>query len=124
MGRMTIDKSRIYYYGISNGGIQGVGALALSPHFARGALNVPGGFWSSMMWRSADFSQFALFLAGNYPDPLDRQLLVALSQSLWDYSDPATYAPHILSDPLPGSGGSSCALPSSSAHSSGTPLFT
>lgn len=105
MGRMTIDKSRIYYYGISNGGIQGVGALALSPHFARGALNVPGGFWSRMMWRSADFSQFALFLAGNYPDPLDRQLLVALSQSLWDYSDPATYAPHILSDPLPGSGG-------------------
>lgn len=105
MGRATIDKSRIYYYGISNGGIQGVGALALSPHFARGALNVPGGFWSRMMWRSADFSQLAQFLAASYPDPLDRQLLVALSQSLWDYSDPATYAPHILSDPLPGSGG-------------------
>jgi hypothetical protein len=103
-GRMSFDRSRIYYYGISNGGIQGVTALALNPHIARGALNVPGGFWSRMMWRSANFRELGALLAGAYPDPLDRQLLVAASQALWDYTDPATYAPHLLRDPLPGSG--------------------
>ncbi len=103
--QLSIDKSRIYYYGISNGGIQGLTALTLSPHFARGALCVPGGFWSRMMWRSADFSEFALLLSAAYPDPLDRQVLTALSQPLWDYTDPNTFAPHVLKDPLPGAGG-------------------
>jgi hypothetical protein len=104
-GQKSYDKARIYYYGISNGGIQGATALALSPHISRGALNVPGGFWSRMMWRSANFADLAKFLAAAYPDPFDRQLLVAASQALWDYSDPATYAPHLLRDPLPGSAG-------------------
>ena len=27
---------------------------------------------------------------------------MALTQPLWDYTDPATYAPHLLRDPLPG----------------------
>lgn len=104
-GLRIYDKARIYYYGISNGGIQGATALALSPHFSRGALNVPGGFWSRMMWRSANFAELSQFIAASYPDPFDRQLLVAASQTLWDYTDPATFAPHLLRDPLPGSGG-------------------
>lgn len=105
MGRLLADKSRVYYYGISNGGIQGLTLLALSPHLTRAGLSVPGGFWSQMIFRSSNFRMFGELLAGAYPDPLDRQLLVALSQSLWDASDPATYAAHVLRDPLPGSGG-------------------
>jgi hypothetical protein len=58
-----------------------------------------------MMLRSADFKDLAQFLGVSYPDPLDRQLLLALSQGLWDYSDPATYAPHLLRDPLRDAGG-------------------
>ncbi len=80
-------------------------ALALSPHLQRGALTVPGGFWSQMIWRSSNFSQMATFLSASYPDALDRQLLVALSQAQWDYTDPATYAPYVQKAPLPGSGG-------------------
>lgn len=102
-GRLLVDSKRVYYYGISNGGIQGLTALALSPDLSRAALTVPGGFWSFMMWRSSNFGQLETLIATNYPDALDRQILVALSQSHWDYSDPATYAPHVLRDLLPGS---------------------
>ena len=103
MGRRIFDKTRIYYYGISNGGIQGPTQLAINPHIMRGAMNVPGGFFSRMMWRSANFAKLAQLLSASYPDPLDRQVLVAASQALWDYTDPATYAPHLLRDLLPGS---------------------
>lgn len=102
-GRLLVDSKRVYYYGISNGGIQGLTALALSPDLSRAALTVPGGFWSFMMWRSSNFGQLETLIASNYTDALDRQILIALSQSHWDYTDPATYAPHVLRDLLPGS---------------------
>jgi hypothetical protein len=101
-GRLILDSQHVFYYGISNGGIQGLTALALSPDLGRGCLNVGGGFWSRMLWRSTDFHDLATVLGFSYPDPLDRQVLVALSQPLWDYVDPATYAPHVLQDVLPG----------------------
>lgn len=103
-GRIVLDSKRTSYYGISNGAVQGVLQLALSAELSRGALNVGGGFWSHMIWRSADFKDFAALLAISYPDPIDRQVLVALTQWHWDYTDPATYAPHLLRDFLPGSG--------------------
>ena len=102
MGRALADKNRIYYYGASNGGTQGLTQLALSPHIGRAALVVPGGFWAQLIWRSSGFRAFVDGLTAAYPDPLDRQVLIALSQSLWDVTDPATYASHVLRDPLPG----------------------
>lgn len=105
MGRLLVDSKRVFYYGISNGAIQGMAQLALSPDVSRAALNVGGGFWSQMMFRSSNFGELGALLAANYPDPLDRQLLVALTQWHWDYTDPATYAPHVLRELLPGSGG-------------------
>lgn len=103
-GKVIVDSSQVFYYGISNGGIQGLTFLALSPDVKRGALNVPGGFWSLMMWRSGDFQDLVPLLSSNYHDALDRQLLIALSQQLWDYTDPATYAPYVVKAPLPGTG--------------------
>lgn len=105
MGRLLIDSKRVFYYGISNGAIQGMTQLALSPDVSRAALNVGGGSWSQMMFRSSNFGELGALLAASYPDPLDRQLLVALTQWHWDYTDPATYAPHVLRELLPGSGG-------------------
>jgi hypothetical protein len=37
-----------------------------------------------------------------YPDALEREKLMTLSQLLWDYTDPANYGAHLLHDPLPG----------------------
>jgi hypothetical protein len=104
-GHLVLDHTRVYYYGISNGAIQGLTALALSPDLPRGCLNVGAGFWSHMLWRSTDFHDLAVVLGLSYPDPLDRQVLIALSQPLWDYVDPATYASHVLKDFLPGNSG-------------------
>ncbi|HEX4458441.1 MAG TPA: hypothetical protein VIA18_10755, partial [Polyangia bacterium] len=33
---------------------------------------------------------------------LDAQVSIAATQSEWDYTDPATFAPHVIADPLPG----------------------
>lgn len=104
MGRLLVDTKRVSYFGISNGAIQGLVQLALSPDLSRAALNVGGGFWSQMMFRSSNFGELGALLAASYPDALDRQLLVALTQWHWDYTDPATYAPHVLRELLPGSG--------------------
>lgn len=91
----------IYYYGISDGAIQGTTFMTLTPDIERGALNVGGGPWSFMMFRSSDFPQFKTFIESYYPDRLDQQLLIALSQSLWDFTDPVSYGAHIIKSPLP-----------------------
>lgn len=101
-GRPLIDSSRVYYYGISEGGCQGVTTLALSQDLNRGAMNVPCGFWSMFFWRSSDMHQWELPFSLMYPGALERQKLMVLSQLLWDYTDPANYGGHLLKDPLPG----------------------
>lgn len=100
-GRAVTDGSQIYYYGISNGGIQGGTFMALSRDVVRGVLNVPGCEWTLMMLRSHDFSSLKTFLNSVYPDTLDQQVIIAAIQSYWDYSDQITFAPHVLGAPLP-----------------------
>jgi hypothetical protein len=95
------DNPEIYYYGISDSAIQGTTFMTLTPDIERGALNVGGGPWSFMMFRSSDFPQFKMLIESYYPDRLDQQLLIALSQPLWDFTDPVTYGAHIIKDPLP-----------------------
>jgi hypothetical protein len=103
-GRAITDGSELYYFGISNGGVQGGAFMALSPDVERGVLNVPGCEWSLMIYRSTQFLPLYPLLNAIFPDPLDRQLLVAASQTEWDHTDPASFAPHIVKDPLPGAG--------------------
>lgn len=98
--RAITDGSQIYYYGISDGGIQGGTFMALSKDVTRGVLNVPGSEWSLMMMRSHDFQGLKTFLDSVYPDFLDQQILIAALQSYWDYTDPISFAPHVLGDTL------------------------
>jgi hypothetical protein len=95
------DASQIYYYGISNGGIQGGTYMGLAEDVTRGVLNVPGGDWTLLMQRSTDFSTLQQLLDAEIPDYLDQQHLLALLQPEWDYTDPAGFAPHLLASPLP-----------------------
>ena len=101
-GKPITDGKAAYYFGVSNGGIQGTTVMGLTPDVVRGVLNVPGSEWSLMIYRSADLGQFGRVLGILLPDPLDRQIAIAYTQSEWDHTDPASYAPHLLSDPLPG----------------------
>lgn len=95
------NNPEIYYYGISDGAIQGTTFMTLTPDIERGVLNVGGGPWSFMMFRSSNFPAYKMFLDNYYPDRLDQQILIAITQSLWDFSDPVTYGAHIIKDPLP-----------------------
>jgi hypothetical protein len=102
-GRPVTDGSHIYYIGGSDGGIQGGTFLSLSPDVDRGILDVPGAQWSLLLERSSDFVPFRLLLSNTFTDALDLLTWNALMQSEWDHTDPATFTPHLLTDPLPGS---------------------
>ena len=96
------DGKTLYYLGISNGGIQGVAFSAISRDIERFVFNVSGGWWSLMMQRSNAFYGLSVMLERRYPSALDRLLLISLSQHLWDYTDPISFAAHPLTSPLPG----------------------
>jgi hypothetical protein len=100
-GHPVTDGSAVYYYGISNGGIQGTTFMALSEDVSRGVLNVPGCEWSDLMFRSNDFGPLQSLLSSVLPDPLAQQQLLTLFQPEFDYTDPASFATHIFTDPLP-----------------------
>ncbi len=100
-GRSALDASRAYYYGISLGGIMGTSFLGYSPDCDRGVVNVAGGNWGMLLQRSSNFRGFD-FAFGDYDNRIDRQVLLALSQSLFDTTDPINVAPHLLRDRLPG----------------------
>jgi len=100
-GVPLIDRQELYYYGISQGGIEGGVYLALSPDTTRGVLGVGAANYSTLLQRSIDFDPFQFLLEQWYKGELDRALLYPLLQQLWDRGEPNGYLAHIVSDPLP-----------------------
>jgi hypothetical protein len=96
------DGKEVYYFGVSNGGIQGGTFMALTDDIVKGVLNVPGCEWSLLIFRSTDFKSLRPLLTSALPDVLDEQVAIMMTQSEWDYTDPATFAPHLIGSPLPG----------------------
>jgi hypothetical protein len=101
-GRPVTDGKTLYYFGVSNGGIQGVTLAALTKEIERFVFNVSGGWWSMMMQRSSDFASLSALLKRMYPSATDRLILVGLSQHYWDATDPIHFAPYLLGTPLTG----------------------
>ena len=107
-----IDTTELFYDGNSQGGIYGGSLLAIAPDHERAVLGVPGMNYSTLLHRSVDFDGYANgeFVDGfdsefgmydSYPNELERPLLFALVQMIWDRSDPSGYAAHMTDDPLP-----------------------
>lgn len=92
-----VDPTQRYYYGISQGGIMGGVYMALSTDVERGVLSVMGQPYNFLLNRSVDFAPFFLVLRGTYPDARDQQLLLALTQMLWDRVEPNGYTKHLRS---------------------------
>jgi hypothetical protein len=99
--RPVIDTRRLFYDGNSQGGIMGGSLTALAPDFNRAVLGVPGMNYSTLLRRSVDFDQYAVVLYQNYPNELERPLILSLMQMLWDRGEADGYAHHMTSDPLP-----------------------
>ncbi|RME24558.1 MAG: hypothetical protein D6806_09405, partial [Deltaproteobacteria bacterium] len=96
------DRRHIYFVGNSQGHILGGTYLALSPAIERAVLGVGGAGFSIMMSRAVPFAPFREFMAMYQPDPVEvNKILVLLQQSL-ERIDPATYAPFVLEEILPG----------------------
>ncbi|RME20620.1 MAG: hypothetical protein D6798_20075 [Deltaproteobacteria bacterium] len=83
-----IDPDRLYYYGVSLGGIQGTSFTALHPDVQRAVVAVPGAGWTHMIQRSVDFTEIDTLLDLLYPDPLTQLVFVSALQSFFDASDP------------------------------------
>jgi hypothetical protein len=118
-GRRLLDTRRLFYDGNSQGGIIGGALTAVAPDFTRATLGVPGMNYSTLLTRSVDFGtgrqpdltaladgdlpfEYAYPLYTSYPRQVERQLVLALMQMLWDRAEPDGYAQHMTSDPYPG----------------------
>jgi hypothetical protein len=97
-GSPLLDNSALYYDGNSQGGIMGIMLAALSRDFERAVLGVPGMNYSLLLPRSVDFDTYEAVMVPAYPDPVDRALLIAMVQMLWDRGEGAGYVQHVTDD--------------------------
>ncbi len=98
----VIDTSQLYYYGNSQGGIQGGGYTALSPDISRSVLGVPGlDYGGLLLQRSSDFAPFEPIIQASYTDHSQYSLILDLLQQLWDKGEAEAYAQHMTNKPLP-----------------------
>jgi hypothetical protein len=101
-GSPVVDNSTLVYDGNSQGGIMGLMLAAVSPDVERFVLGVPGINYRVLLPRSVDFVTYETVFEPAYPNDLDRTLLLAMIQMLWDRGEGAGYVHHIVADPLPG----------------------
>ncbi len=88
--------SPLFYYGVSNGGIQG-GTLAytaynLTPFFYKFALNVNGAVWSILFQRYNNWNYFESVFMLKVPSIFEITKMVVLAQFFYDFVDPITFA--------------------------------
>jgi hypothetical protein len=100
-GTPTIDPTQRFYRGDSQGGIFGATFMSISTDVTRGLLGEPGGPYSLLLNRSADFSQFFLLLDVTYNTQLDIQLGIGLLDLLWFRTEPGGYIGYMRSNTLP-----------------------
>ena len=101
-GTPIIDTAHLDYDGNSQGGIMGLMLTAVSPDIERSVLGVVGMNYSVLLERSVDFETYETIMEPAYPNDLDRVLVIALAQMLWDRGEGAGYVHHITDDPYPG----------------------
>lgn len=97
--KLAVDKTRMHYYGNSQGGIFGGTVVALSTDVTVAAVGVVGNNYSTLLQRSADFETFFALIRGYYPDTRDQIILLSMIQLLWDSVDSVTHYAHLTSHP-------------------------
>ena len=95
--------TQAFYDGNSQGGIMGAPLTALSPDISRSVLGVPGMNYSTLLNRSVDWEgAYGEAYYATYQDPLERQLVLALIQMLWDRGEGNGYGHALAGRSLPG----------------------
>lgn len=99
---LIYDPSEVFYDGNSQGGILGGALVATAPNIHRGVLGVPGSNYSLLLRRYGDFNtRFGFIMYQAYQDELDRSLVFALMQMLWDRAENNGYLSHLAGRHLP-----------------------
>lgn len=96
------DADRVYFYGVSAGGIFGGTVAGVSTDLERFVLGVGGIGFPLMIKRSTHWSVLSAIVETNYDDPFDADLLLVMTAPIWDLAEPATFAPHLVHDLLHG----------------------
>jgi len=93
-----LDTSRVYYYGISLGGIFGTVFAALSSDVKTAVLHVPTGAFSNVLQHSYLFGDFQNILTFLHQSRIEQQLYLAYTQRLFDPADPINWVRHLGSE--------------------------
>jgi pimeloyl-ACP methyl ester carboxylesterase len=99
---VELDPDRIRYMGASNGGTQGAVIVSTSPVLRDGVLVVPGGGWSHMIQRAVQWNDLGSLYALNFPNPIELQLSLAISQQVFDKVDSINFDRGLAETPFEG----------------------
>ncbi|HEY4181401.1 MAG TPA: hypothetical protein VGM90_31360 [Kofleriaceae bacterium] len=91
-GTSIVDPSKIYWYGISQGGIMGTTVCAIDPLLHRCVVQCGAINYSILLERSQDWPQYRTTLNGAYPNNFDTAMLISLMQTQWDRTEPSGWA--------------------------------
>ena len=100
--RPLADPSKVYYYGISQGGIMGTTVCAIDPVIKRCVVQVGAINYSLLLERSRDWPRYRTTLIGAYPNGLDVALILNVMQQEWDRTEPTAVADVIVGQGFPG----------------------
>ena len=92
------DRQEIFYYGNSQGGILPGPVVAVSKDINTGVFGVPGMNYSTLLRRSTDFTLYSVPLYLSYQDELDRNIVFAMVQMLWDRGENNGYAAYLTDE--------------------------
>ncbi len=101
-GGSLVDPSRVYFYGISQGGIMGTTVCAIDPVINRCVLQVGAINYSVLLERSRDWPTYRTALNGAYPDPMDDVMVINLMQQHWDRTEATSLVDTIVPHTFPG----------------------
>lgn len=98
---LVAEGEEVFYLGGSQGGIMGGTIVGMAPNLHRGVLVVGGANYSLMVWRSTAFNEVNSAWKTFHPDAVEREFIFSLYQSVFDFSDPLTFAEQVWGeDPI------------------------
>ena len=100
-GMRVYDPSQIFYHGNSQGGIFGATLASLSVDVNHFALGVGAASYQTFMPRSVDWVMYEIGLKAWYRSYMDRAMLLTQLGQIWEQTDPAGFADHILQNEFP-----------------------
>jgi hypothetical protein len=98
-GSPLLETPNLYFDSEGMGGNLGTVATALAPDWRRAVLGTAGMRYSLIMNRSTAFDRFNELLVQNYRGRIQRMVVLAMVQTLWDRAEANGYAARVTGDP-------------------------